>query len=159
MEKELFPIEVQADSDKIVGRRLCFILNANLKVRQTLKIMPKHHLMAVPYHDEIRTGVVCGIYKETPADFEKVTSDTLAAEMWRGSGSEDNPVLETLIEDPLSILTSMFLAPIQEKMLERVFEIIDVTYKWKPRKAIACAYYDPDEQIQGQILSQDWRIK
>ena len=29
---ELFPIEVQPNSDKIVGRRLCFILNAKLKV-------------------------------------------------------------------------------------------------------------------------------
>ena len=157
MTPELFPIEVQPDSEKIVDKRLCFILNAKLKVRQTLKIMPKHHLMAVPYHNEIRTGVVCGIYKETPEDFEKVTSDTLAAEMWRGSG--DNPVLEALIEDPLSILTSMFLVPVQQQMLERVFEIIDVTYKWKPRKAIACAYYDPNEKITGQILSQDWRIE
>ena len=157
MTPEIFPIEVQPDSDKIVGRRLCFILNANLKARQTLKIMPKHHLMAVPYHNKIRTGVVCGIYKEAPEDFEKITSDTLASEMWRGSG--DNPVLECLIEDPLSVLTSMFLVPVQQSMLERVFEIIDVTYKWKPRKAIACAYYDPNEKIQGQILSQDWRIK
>ena len=53
----------------------------------------------------------------------------------------------------------MFLVPVQQQMLERVFEIINVTYKWKPRKAIACAYYDPNEQITGQILSQEWRMK
>ena len=116
---ELFPIEVQPNSDKIVGRRLCFILNANLKIHQKLKIMLKHHLMAVPYHDEIRIGVVCGVYKEAPEDFEKITSNTLAAEIWQGSG--DNPVLEELIEDPLSILTSTFLVPVQQSMLGRVF--------------------------------------
>ena len=157
MEKELFPIEVQPDSSKIVGKRLCFILNANLKPHHTINIMPKHHLMAVPYRNEIRTGVVCGIYKEAPEDFEKVTSDTLSAAVWQLGG--DNPVLEALIEHPLSILTSTSLALGQQQMLKRVFEIIDVTYKWKPREAIACAYYDPNEQITGQILSQDWRIK
>ena len=65
--------------------------------------------MAVEYNGKIRHGVVCGLYKEAPADFEKITSDTESAKMWKEEG--DNPVLEVQIDNPLSIILSHKLAP------------------------------------------------
>ena len=152
--------EVTADPGEIKlrlnTRQLCFVLNANLKVSHITKILDKYYLMAVKHNGNIRHAAVCGLYKEAPKDFEKLTVETASADMWRDGG--DNPVLDILITDPLCILLSTALTPLQVKMVERVYETLELFYMGQTRKAIACAYHDPSIPLKGQVLSIERRI-
>ena len=156
--------DVTGDPDEIkerlLSKQLCFVLNKDLKPRQTAKLAEKVYLMAVEYNGEVRSAGVWGMYKQPRSDYETLPADTKdspAVEMWMDNGNV--PILEVQIENPLCIILSMFLAPIQLTMLGRAVEIINVTYEGHRRQAVACAYYEPDVPIEGGILSQEWRIE
>ena len=153
--------DVTADPTEIAKRlktkQLCFILNKNLKPRHVAKLIDKYYLMAVEHNNEIRHGVVCGLYKEAPTDFEKITSDTKSAQAWKDGG--ETPVMKAQVEEPLCVIISEFLDAIQVSMLEKVYEMLEIQYEGQTKKAIACAYYEPDVPIEGGILSQEWRLE
>ena len=162
MNADPFPIlfDVTADpieiAERLKTKQICFVLNKNLKPRHMTEIIDKYYLMAVEHNGKIRHGVVCGLYKEEPADFEKITSDTNSAQIWKEGG--ESPVLKTQVEDPLCIIISELIDSIQVSMLEKVYEMLEIQYEGQTRKAIACAYYEPDVPIEGGILSQEWRL-
>lgn len=147
------PIEI---NKRLKSKQLCFLLNQNLKASQTAKLIEKYYLMGIEHDGEVRHGVVCGLYKQEPADYEKITSDTESAKAWMDGGN--NPVLSELIEEPLCIVVSESLDGVQMSMLERVYEVLDITHDGRRRKAIACAYYDPNIELKGEIVSQEWRL-
>lgn len=148
------PVEI---AERLKTRQLCFVLNQSLRPSDIAKIIDRYYLMAVDIDGEIKKCVVCGLYKVAPADFEKIEPTTRSAEMWLSGGK--NTVLKDFIENPLCITISELLEQIQIRMIERVYEVIDVFHNNKTRKAIACAWHDPDVSIQGQVLDQEWRFK
>ncbi|MYC77060.1 hypothetical protein F4X10_14950 [Candidatus Poribacteria bacterium] len=134
------------------GQHLCFLLNPGLRIAQKMTLTNNYYLFAVSHKGAVREAVACGYYKHKQDDLERVAEDDSGGSArWFEGG--DNPILEDLIESPLSILLSEALAPNQLEMLKRVFEVIEVRSHGRRRNAVACVYYDPDEEVEGQILS------
>ena len=145
---------IEIDKHMQSGQHLCFLLNPTLRVAQKMTLSQNYYLFAVPHKGVVREAVACGYYKHKQEDLERVAKDDSAGSArWFEGG--DNPILEKLIESPLSILLSEELAPDQIEMLKVAFEFIEIMDHGRTRNAIACAYYDPNEKLEGQILSQE----
>lgn len=147
------PVEI---AKRLKTRQLCFVLNQSLRPSDIAKIIDRYYLMAVDVDGEIKKCVVCGLYKVAPADFEKIEPTTKTAVKWLQE--PQSLILKEFIENPLCILISDLLTEVQISMTERVYEVIDVFHNNKKRKAIACAWYNPDLPIKGQVLDQEWRL-
>ena len=166
MENEIFehflddPDEIQ----KVIKESppLCMIIRENLNPFQMNMLIEESYLFVVPYQKEERFGVAGGLYKKKQARFDKIDPKLVAtcnvAKRWVNSGHRETPVLLEKIDDPLSIILYNKLESERFNILNKLYEIIDVKYKKKKHKAIACAYYDPNHKTEGRIISQQTQI-
>lgn len=150
------PVEIQ----KILQNEnpLCYILNQGLRPSQTRPHGKKWYIMAVMHNGTLKKGVVCGLWKQAPPDWEKIDEKAPSTDIWL-SGGDTIEIAEELIEDPLCVTIPEDLSQLQLKMAKNMYEIIEIKLDGIDRHAIACARYDPNLKIEGQVLDQEWRIQ
>ena len=156
MDTEIFKVTDDAtEIEEILNKKhLCFLLNPQLTISQMAGSLDKSYVFAVEHEGGIRRAVSCGLYKQKQKSLEELDTEITGINQWLKEGN--NPILETLLESPLSIILSEKLSPKQMFMLKKAFEIIIVQHKNRQREAIACVYYDPNTKLKGQILSQEF---
>lgn len=136
------------------GKHLCLLLNPELRIAQKMTLAMNYYLFAISHKGAVREAVACGYYKHKQQDLERVAEDDSGGSArWFEGG--DNPIFEELVTSPLSILLSEALSPNQMKMVKHAFEVIELRMRGCTRNAIACVYYDSNEELEGQILSQE----
>jgi len=131
-------------------RVLCLLLNPRLSVKHIGTLTERYHVFVIQHDGKLNKGIIPNLRKQDPiVNFDG--NETMNT--WLAEG--DNPVLGDFLEDQLCVLLSEQLTHIQIRMLMKVYKIIDVHHKGKQRMAIACAYYDPEQQLEGKILRKE----
>lgn len=164
MKMEIFNVidDPQEAEKRRNEKHLCYLLNPRVSVLNTSALLKDHFIFAVKHNGEIRKAISCGLYKRRQSalqmsnlsNLHQTARERKLIEEWLTQG--DGKMFDGFIEDPLSIVLSEELSGNLMFAFKKALDIIVVRYNGRDRLAIACVYYDPTEQIEGQILSKEF---